>query len=510
MRPIIPILVFAAALRIISAVYSEGYLMHDDHFWVVESSASWADDYDYNKWLPSTQEALGRELKPHHTNLFYSSLHYLYFEAMNFIGLESPMNKMLVLRLIHGALSLIAVYLSYLIAGRLGGKKPAIIASLMMASLAWIPIISVHQLVESTAIIPLLAFAWRLVKNEVLSFKPLVIAGLWLGIATGLRYQIGIMGLGLIIAFLINSNYNLKESFKQSVTVGVSAIFFFAMTQIPMDLLLWGKPFAQLSAYIEYNLTSHAGYPQGTYLTYLFTILLLTGPPISILFMWGYLKSYKKYAVIVWPSLAFILFHTLFPNRQERFILPAIPFVIIAGALYYTHLKKNNFFKFSFVLSVVINSILLLPLTIFSVNTSQMRAMDYLRQQNDLENVLYVSNNNQAYPPRFYSGEWLEFTYAKDTLEIELQRKAHCKDTNTVVPNYILFAGDTHTLGLAYAFKDKYKSMSYEARIKGSRFDRALNWIAPHIPIKEVTIYKIDPNLECSEFLDETHIPNEK
>ena len=90
--------------------------------------------------------------------------------------------------------------------------------------------------------------------------------------------------------------------------------------------------------------------------------------------------------------------------------------------------------------------------------------MDYLRQQNDLENVLYVSNNNNAYPPRFYSGEWLEFTYAKDTLEIAAQRKAHCKDTNTVVPNYILFAGDTHTLGLAYAFKDKYKSMSYEAR----------------------------------------------
>ena len=510
MRPIIPILAFAAVLRIISAVYSEGYLMHDDHFWVVESSASWADDYDYNKWLPSTQESLGRELKPHHTNLFYSSLHYLYFEAMNFIGLESPMKKMLVLRLIHGALSLIAVYLSYLIAERLGGKKPAIIASLMMASLAWLPMVSVHQLVEATAIIPLLAFAWTLVKNEELGFKPLVIAGIWLGLATGLRYQVGIMGLGLIIAFLINSNYNLKESIKQSITVGVSAIFFFTLTQIPMDLLLWGKPFAQLRAYIEYNLTSHGGYPQGTYLTYLFTILLLTGPPISILFFCGYLKSYKKYAVIVWPSLAFILFHTLFPNRQERFILPAIPFVIIAGSLFYTHLKTNKFFKFSFVFSIVINSILLLPLTIFSVNTSQMRAMDYLRQQNDLENVLYVSYNNKAHPPRFYSGEWIEFAYAKDTLKIDEQRVAHCKDPNTVVPNYILFAGDSYTMGLAHAFMDKYKSMSYETRIKGSRFDRALNWIAPHLTIKEVMIYKIDPNLECSEFLDETHISNEQ
>ena len=125
-NPLILIILFAACLRIIAAFYSEGYLMHDDHYWVVESSASWADGYDYNNWLPSSQEKLGREPSPHYTNLFYSSLHYLYFECVNSIGLNNPNSKALLLRIIHGLLSLIPVALSYKITEKLGGTNPAV------------------------------------------------------------------------------------------------------------------------------------------------------------------------------------------------------------------------------------------------------------------------------------------------------------------------------------------------------------------------------------------------
>ena len=76
------ILLLAIALRVVSAWFSEGYLMHDDHFWVVETSASWADGSDYNNWLPWTQEEKGLEVKPHFTNLAFSSLHYIYTSSI--------------------------------------------------------------------------------------------------------------------------------------------------------------------------------------------------------------------------------------------------------------------------------------------------------------------------------------------------------------------------------------------------------------------------------------------
>ena len=47
-RPLMPILVAAIVLRFCAAWFSEGYLMHDDHFLVVEAAASWADGEDYN------------------------------------------------------------------------------------------------------------------------------------------------------------------------------------------------------------------------------------------------------------------------------------------------------------------------------------------------------------------------------------------------------------------------------------------------------------------------------
>ena len=101
-RPLLLIIILASVLRIVAAFFSEGYLMHDDHFWVVESSASWADSEDYNNWLPWSQEELGREPQPHYTNLFYSSLHYSYFKGVNAIGMENPREQALILRLLHG------------------------------------------------------------------------------------------------------------------------------------------------------------------------------------------------------------------------------------------------------------------------------------------------------------------------------------------------------------------------------------------------------------------------
>ena len=495
-NPLILIILFAACLRIIAAFYSEGYLMHDDHFWVVESSASWADGYDYNNWLPSSQEKLGREPSPHYTNLFYSSLHYLYFECVNSIGLNNPNSKALLLRIIHGLLSLIPVALSYKITEKLGGTKPAVWAGLMMASLAWSPILSVHQLVEVSCIIPLLAFSWVLAKNE-WTLKTLAIAGMWLGIATGLRYQVGMMGLGLVVAFAITNG---KEWIKYSLIAGGSALLTFSLTQVPTDLLLWGEPFAQLRAYIDYNLNSSGEYPQGSMLTYLFVILMMVAPPISIYFFYGYLKSAKKYAWLVLPSLAFILFHTLFPNKQERFIIPAIPYVVMVGALVWHKENRNKILsKAIVVLSIFINVILLAPLCFTSKNTSQLNAMNFLREQGDVESFLYVETDGNAFAPRFYLDKWVSYTVANEGTIVKDQRVKHCNDESIIKPNYLVFVGDSHLGEYVNAFKSSYKSMEYMGQFGPSRADRFLNYLNPRIAIKRSMIYKIDPTLECSE-----------
>ncbi|MBM56379.1 MAG: hypothetical protein CMB32_07465 [Euryarchaeota archaeon] len=494
--PLLQIILFALCLRIISAFYSEGYLMHDDHFWVVESSASWADGEDYNNWLPWSQEELGRTPTPHYANLFYSSIHYLYFEFVEFLGFSNPNQKALILRLIHGLLSLIPLVLAYKISEKIGGIKPAIWVGFMMAGLAWTPLLSVHQLVEVTCIIPLLAFSWILTKHE-WTTKTLVIAGMFLGIATGLRYQVGIMGLGLVAAFAMTSK---KGWIWNSIITGISALFFFALTQIPTDIYLWGEPFAQLRAYIEYNLNSSSEYPQGSIFTYLFVILMMAAPPISFFFFYGYLKSVKKYAWLVLPSLAFIVFHSLFPNKQERFIIPALPYIIIVGTLVWHNEERNKTLSRALIsLSIIINVILLAPLTVTSKNTSQLKAMNFLREAGDVESFLYVKTDGSAFPPRYYLDSWISYTVADEGTVVKDQRIKHCHDESIVKPNYLVFVGDSHLGEYVAEFKEAYQSMEYVSQFGPTRADRFLNYLNPRIALKRSMIYKIDPTLECSE-----------
>ena len=128
-----------------------------------------------------------------------------------------------------------------------------------------------------------------------------------------------------------------------------------------------------------------------------------------------------------------------------------------------------------------------------------MQAMEYIRKQGDLESFLYVLSDGEAHPPRFYSDAWCRYTVANQSTDVAAQRITHCKDENTIVPNYLIFVGGAHIGELTNRFKDHYHSMEYETRIKPGLFDIALNYFNPRIPLKEVMIYKIDPTLECSE-----------
>ena len=513
-RPLIFILLLAAILRIVAACYSEGYLMHDDHFWVVESSSSWADGYDYNRWMPWTLEEQGREVQPHYTNLSYPSIHYIYFKAVKYIGMDDPMTKMLVLRFIHGLISLLVVFYAFRITEKLSKKissdnTSAIAVGLMMACVAWIPIISVHQLVEITCAVPLLASSWILIRSnhKEWTFSTLLFSGLWLGVATGLRYQVGVMGIGVVLAIFISYSDSIIDAIKKIAVIGVSALICFSLTQVPADIYLWGEPFAQLKTYINYNLASSGDYPQGGMFTYILVLLMLCAPPFSLALIFGYLKSWRKFALLVLPSLVFIIFHSLFPNKQERFILPAIPYVIIAGTLFWVSFRNRNVFfaspkgrfveKTFLIIAIVFNSIILVALTLSAKNTGQMKAMYEMHTLGDMTSFIYVSAHHNNYAPRFYCGDWSDYDQANNSTDIQSQLKLNCNSSNA--PNYLVFVGDTHLGDLVSKFQQQYISMEYIKQFRPGRLDRFIHYLNPKNPLKRVLLYKIDPTLECSE-----------
>ena len=121
-KPLRAILVLGLLLRILASCYSPGYFMHDDHFLVIETGASWAEGEDYNNWLPEGQKRNGIDSpSPHQANLAYPGIVSVFFRACHFVGLVQPNKQMVLLRLLHGMFSLLVVVLGYRIAFRIGG-----------------------------------------------------------------------------------------------------------------------------------------------------------------------------------------------------------------------------------------------------------------------------------------------------------------------------------------------------------------------------------------------------
>jgi hypothetical protein len=371
------VLLAAAAVRLIAAIFSEGYLMSDDHFLAVEPVSSWVHAENYHNWYPNEYNQVD------HAQPFsyaYYFLNYVILKLCAIIGIMNPFIQAFVLRLAHAALSLWGVYLFVKIAERLISS----VTWRMYAIWFWVfggvvTVFSVHQLVE-TACIPfvLLAYLYVLKYFERERMGALIISALAFSISVGMRYQLVFFPLTLGMYFLW------KRKWSGALLFGIFFTLGFALTQID-NLLFWHKPIYQhLLDYQSYNATHFADYPSNVF-SYLALITYYVFPVVTGVFIYCLLrkkvapqhsssghssptfvapqhssfghssptfvapqhsskgalqdvsqdsskdvaKDASRGICIFLGTIVFIGFHLLFPNRQERFLLPSVPFVLL-------------------------------------------------------------------------------------------------------------------------------------------------------------------------------------
>ena len=345
------VLLAAAAVRLIAAIFSEGYLMSDDHFLAVEPVSSWVHGENYHNWYPNAYN------ETDHAQPFSYAYYFLNFLILKFcavIGIVNPFIQAFVLRLAHATLSLWGVYLFVKLAERLISS----VTWRMYAIWFWVfggvvTVFSVHQLVE-TACIPfvLLAYLYVLKYFERERMSALVIAAITFSVSVGMRYQLVFFPLTLGFYLLW------KRKWSGAVLFGIFFTLGFALTQID-NLLFWHKSIYQhLLDYQAYNATHFADYPSNVF-SYLALITYYIFPVVTIVFLISLrrrlgaqqdspkgalqgltegsakgalqvpLEGASQVVPILIGTIVFIVFHLIFPNRQERFLLPAVPFVLL-------------------------------------------------------------------------------------------------------------------------------------------------------------------------------------
>ena len=479
-KPLQSILFVALVFRLIAALFAKGYGMHDDHFLIIESSGSFSDGYDYNNWLPTSPGNQG----PQGHSFFYMGLHYFLFVILNAIGITSPDVKMYVVRIIHAVYSLAIVYFGYRIAFKYAGQKIASQVGWLLALLWFMPWLSVRNLVEFQCIPFLLWGLWIYIKKDNPTIKAIILSGLISGLAFSIRFQsiFFLVGFGLALLF--------TKQFRNAIVWGITTVFMMLFVQGMIDFFVWGKPFMELQEYIRYNIEAANDYLKGGFFKYFGVIAGILIPPVSIFLFWGFFARWRKYLLLFLPSFIFLLFHSLFVNKQERFIFTIIPSIIILGVIGWNEFmaKRNHikwlrsFIKGSWIFAIVINTILLSVVTVHYSKKARVETILYLSQYDNVECV--VTTTDTPILPMFYMGEWIPRSF----VDINKMPTDIAKLKNE--PRFIIATKKEVEQGIIDSLITYYPELTFETEIIPNFVDHLLHTINPRNRNEILVIYR--------------------
>lgn len=497
-KPLLSILILGLFFRVLAVIFSSGFAMQDDHFLIVETPWAWSHGYEYNNWLPWLQDTETPKAQGH--SLFYPSLHYTYFEVCNALGIENPKLQMLGVRLIHGVLSLLIILFSYRITLKLSNQKVANVVGISLA-LSWaMPFFGVRNLVEMVCISPFLYGIWLLVKSDFKAhWKIYLLAGIWFGIAFSVRLQLAVFYAGFGLCLLV------MQKWKGSIALFFGFVIGAFVSQGIIDWYLWGKPFAELMEYINYN-SSDARFDYGgtwQWYKYIVVLVFFSIPIVGLFWLFGVFAIAKKHFYLFIPLVIFTLFHTMYPNQQERFIFPMIPLFIILGAIGWdAYRSKRNFWQskpklwsWIFGISFGLNIIVLIIASTYATKQAKVNSAYYFygKQKGNLLTIMQEDSfgSDRFYEggcgllTKFYTGNGQVYSFI-----INNQSARESWENSEKHPDFILLNGGLRLdQRLAY-FHQFYPNMEIRAIYESSRVDQFLHYMNPKNKNEMVTVVK--------------------
>ncbi|HTP13119.1 MAG TPA: hypothetical protein VMM37_05795 [Bacteroidota bacterium] len=455
-RPLVAILLIALLPRLASTVWSKGYAMHDDHFGPIEQPFIIMHYPEY--WTTRTT--------PHGHSIVYPTIHYALFNGLEAVGIEDPQTTMYVVRLLHALYSLLVVYFGFKIAELLGGLDAARKVGLILALLWALPFLSVRNLIEVICIPPLMAGSWFILKSG-RPGRNAFIAGACFAMAFVFRYQtLAFTGtLGAILLF--------TRRFRDLGWLTAGFLVAALVVQGSADTFAWGYPFASFVEYVRYNASHPEDYTNGPWYNYLLLVLGVLIPPLSFFLLYGFIRNWRKTLLLTLPVVVFFVVHSSFPNKQERFIVPVVPLIVVLSVVgWEEYVRQSSFWlrhrtglKAVWVWFWSVNVALLILFSTYYCKKTRVESMYWLYGKQVTALFQNGGKDGISQPPFFYGGKYpVLMADISSTQQLEYIKSQFA--VSPVRPNYILFYGTdnyderTHaiesTLGLRMELEKRF------------------------------------------------------
>jgi len=478
-KPLIALTLLALLPRLVAAIFSGGYFAHDDHFLIIESAASWVQAPRYSTWLPWNQ---GDDPTPSGHSFFYVGLHYLLFSALKVIGLTDPKAQMIVIRLLHAVWSVVVVRTGYRIALHLSDREIAWRTGLFLALFYFMPFLAVRNLVEVACIPFLMLGSWQLLRHGPRpSYRDVLIAGIWIGLAVNVRFQTLFFAAGPGLALLLHRRV------APAVVYGLGVALPLVVFQGSIDLFLWGRPFAELTEYVVYNLNNTTTYFDQPWYNYLLLLLGIFIPFFSVAVFFGFFR--KATPLLLWlPVLLFLAVHSYFPNKQERFLLPIVPLFFVLGYVAWEQWRavstwwhhRQGLWRSTMRFTWALNIGLLVVLCFSYSKRSRVEAMYGLREERPLRGILVEDSveGEAPMPPLFYLGQWDMPVIPWKGTPGDLQGLV-AERGNDVLPDIVLFIGEEDLKARMDKVEQALGPLTILRLAKPGLLDRVVHWLNP-------------------------------
>ena len=462
-------------LRLLAVFFSKGYAFYDDHFAVMELANEWTKG--------NISEITGGGV--YVFSLLYPGLHYLLILFCHTIGITDPEGIMILVRLFHAGVSVTAIYYAWRLVSCITDNKelPLLVAALM--AIMWMfPFLSVRNLREFFCIPFLLAGSYYSIKKDE-SIKSVILSSFFFVLAVDIRIQC------VIFPFVTGLLWMLKKkSFKKTLLFGLTFSVLFFLTQGLFDYLYYGNPLASTLEYFRYNANPEniKGYPTGSWYQYIGTIAaMLLGIPFIILLA-GYIWSVKlspSHKILFLSSFLFFLIHSYYANKQERFIIPFLPYFLLLGItgfadLYQQHKEKKwirMLIRFSTYWFFILNTLLLFVLTFSFSKKSRVEVMSYLKDKN-VSAIIMEGIDPPPKAPMFYLGKRVaafELTLQKSTEAL----KRELASSENPAPEYIIMVGSKDLENRIARIKTVFPLLKREAVIAPGFIDNIAHKLNP-------------------------------
>ncbi|MFH1223010.1 MAG: hypothetical protein V1647_01545 [Pseudomonadota bacterium] len=373
-RNLFLIILGGALLRVICGYFVYGFIGFDEYYNGIEPAGMKLFSDHAFTYLDAARSPV----------LFYFD-YILFFIANKIFNLHSPVNILRLSMMITGLISSATIYFAYRTALLLGDEMPrakrsldtkrnARYTALLFSFFFAMPFIQTRLMTESISAF-FIIFGIYFIADKKFFFS-----GIMLAVAAMFRLHVSIIYITLCFIFIFAPPT--RKTLRDFLFGGFLILLF----QIYIDYRHSGGFLSSVIGYVKFQSGVFLTHSEQPWYNFLLLFIGLSIPIASIVTIPAAIKAEIKHAWLGIIFVVFVLFHSLMPHKEDRFMFPVIPIFLLLIGLgiswaknFFTRKKLYPLYETCLYWFWVVNIVILVFACTSPTLTNVTGALDYAR-----------------------------------------------------------------------------------------------------------------------------------